>query len=222
MVHALEIVRNSAYNSLQVSLKHGGGGLTIMGSYTYGKSLDQASNLGEPVDPYNYGLTRVSSFDIGQDFVTSYRYELPFDKLFKQSDEGMGCLRDHAFQQRSSRDADQPQRHSLGRKLQQRSEWRLYSNRADRFVGLPLSFRLPGATFPRSVRPATHRDGCFADRDFSESKVLEFRMETFNTFNHAQFFGANSVDGNINDATFGQVVNAMSPRLMQAALKFRF
>lgn len=38
---------NSAYNSLQVSLKHSGGGLTILGSYTYGKSLDQASNLGE-------------------------------------------------------------------------------------------------------------------------------------------------------------------------------
>jgi hypothetical protein len=57
---------------------------------------------------------------------------------------------------------------------------------------------------------------------FSESKVLEFRMETFNTFNHAQFFGANSVDGNINDSTFGRVINATSPRLMQAALRFRF
>jgi hypothetical protein len=57
---------------------------------------------------------------------------------------------------------------------------------------------------------------------FSESKVLEFRMETFNTFNRAQFFGANSVDGNINDSTFGQVTNAMPPRLMQVALKFHF
>lgn len=57
---------------------------------------------------------------------------------------------------------------------------------------------------------------------FSESKVLGFCLETFNTFNHAQFFGANSVDGNINDSTFGQVINAMSPRLTQAALKFRF
>jgi hypothetical protein len=47
-------------------------------------------------------------------------------------------------------------------------------------------------------------------------------METFNTFNHAQFFGANSVDGKINDSTFGQIVNAMSPRLMQAALKLIF
>jgi hypothetical protein len=57
---------------------------------------------------------------------------------------------------------------------------------------------------------------------FAESKVLEFRMETFNTFNHAQFFGANSVDGNFNSPTFGRVVSATAPRLMQAALKFRF
>jgi len=32
----------------------------------------------------------------------------------------------------------------------------------------------------------------------------------------------NSVVGNFNDSTFGQVINAMSPRLMQAALKFHF
>ena len=36
---------------------------------------------------------------------------------------------------------------------------------------------------------------------FAESRSVEFRFETFNTFNHAQFFGANSVDGNINSST---------------------
>jgi hypothetical protein len=56
----------------------------------------------------------------------------------------------------------------------------------------------------------------------SESKVLEFRFETFNTFNHPQFFGANSVDGNINDSTLGEVVSVMPPRLIQAAPKFSF
>ena len=60
------------------------------------------------------------------------------------------------------------------------------------------------------------------DTPLTESKSLEFRLESFNTFNHAQFFGASSVDGNINSATFGYVVAATSPRLMQAALKFRF
>lgn len=56
----------------------------------------------------------------------------------------------------------------------------------------------------------------------TESKALQFRVETFNTFNHAQFFGATSVDGNISDATFGQVVNSMSPRLLQVAMRFSF
>jgi hypothetical protein len=57
---------------------------------------------------------------------------------------------------------------------------------------------------------------------FTESKSLEFRWETFNTFNHAQFYGPASVDGNINGTTFGQVVSAAAPRLMQFAVKFGF
>jgi hypothetical protein len=60
------------------------------------------------------------------------------------------------------------------------------------------------------------------DIHLTESKVLEFRLETFNTFNHTQFSGANAVDGNSNDLTFGQVISAMPPRLMQISLKFRF
>jgi hypothetical protein len=60
------------------------------------------------------------------------------------------------------------------------------------------------------------------DTNLTESKVVEFRLETFNAFNHTQFFGANSVDGNINDSTFGQVISAVPPRLVQVSLKFRF
>jgi hypothetical protein len=56
----------------------------------------------------------------------------------------------------------------------------------------------------------------------TENKSLEFRVETFNTFNHAQFDGSGSVDGNINDATFGKAVKAAPPRISQVALKFLF
>jgi hypothetical protein len=56
----------------------------------------------------------------------------------------------------------------------------------------------------------------------TESKSLQFRMEAFNAFNHAQFFGPAAVNGNINSSTFGQVVSAAPPRLMQAAIKFVF
>jgi hypothetical protein len=54
------------------------------------------------------------------------------------------------------------------------------------------------------------------------SESLEFRLETFSTFNHTQFDGRGSVDGHINDATFGNVVNAPPPRISQAALKLFF
>jgi hypothetical protein len=56
----------------------------------------------------------------------------------------------------------------------------------------------------------------------TESASLEFRFETFNTFNHAQFDGANSVDGNINDSTFGQILKSQPGRVSQLALKLNF
>jgi hypothetical protein len=57
---------------------------------------------------------------------------------------------------------------------------------------------------------------------FTESRTLEIRFETFNAFNHAQFFGGSSVDGNISSATFGYVTHAAPPRISQVAAKFTF
>ena len=57
----------------------------------------------------------------------------------------------------------------------------------------------------------------------TESKSFEFRIESFNVFNHAQFYGAAAVDGEVNnDPHFGQVVSAAAPRLVQIAVKFAF
>jgi len=56
----------------------------------------------------------------------------------------------------------------------------------------------------------------------TESKSLQFRLEGFNVFNHAQFFGPRAVEGNIGSATFGQVVSAAAPRLVQLGVKFAF
>jgi hypothetical protein len=56
----------------------------------------------------------------------------------------------------------------------------------------------------------------------SESKSLELRFETFNSFNHAQFYGATAVDGNIGHANFGRITKADNPRFVQIAAKFSF
>ena len=49
---------------------------------------------------------------------------------------------------------------------------------------------------------------------------VQLRLEAFNVFNHAQFFGPATVDGNISSSTFGQVINADPPRLVQLGAKF--
>jgi hypothetical protein len=60
------------------------------------------------------------------------------------------------------------------------------------------------------------------DLPIGESRTLLFRVEAFNVFNHAQFFGAASVNGNISSTAFGEIVNAMPPRQVQLAMKFNF
>ena len=53
----------------------------------------------------------------------------------------------------------------------------------------------------------------------SESKYFQFRADIFNLFNKTEFVNP---DGNFSDATFGQVLQARDPRLVQFALKFYF
>jgi hypothetical protein len=73
---------NANYNALQFTLKRTTGPLTLLASYTYGKSLDQSSSIQEQVYPYNYREEYApSAFDIKHNFVVSYNYQLPFAKL---------------------------------------------------------------------------------------------------------------------------------------------
>jgi hypothetical protein len=37
----------------------------------------------------------------------------------------------------------------------------------------------------------------------TEAKSFEFRLEAFNAFNHSQFYGSASVDGQVEDPNFG-------------------
>ena len=87
-------IGNSNYNSLQVTLRHTSGPLQLLAAYTYSKSLDQSSNLGEEVNPLNPSLSRaLSAFDITHNFVVSYNYQLPvcaFVPRHEPLDAGMG------------------------------------------------------------------------------------------------------------------------------------
>jgi len=72
----------SSYNSLQVNFRHTSGRLQMLLGYTYSKSLDIASGYGEQFNPVNPNLSRgLSAWDQTHNFVTSYTYVLPIDRL---------------------------------------------------------------------------------------------------------------------------------------------
>jgi hypothetical protein len=239
---------NSSYNALQLTLKRTKGAFTVLASYSYSKSLDWSSNLQEQVNPYNYRLEYgVSAFDIKHNFVVSYNYELPFEKLFHTKSRWIqgwaisGITRfatglpvtfasfgDNALVNVQNNgingvsidlpDAMQGnlQINHNPRNGQPYFNTALFSPNA---LGTPgdsarRPFYGPGMdNFDVAVHKVTR---------FNESRALELRFETFNTFNHAQFFGAGAVDGNINSSTFGYVTHAASPRISQVAAKFTF
>ena len=79
------------------------------------------------------------------------------------------------------------------------------------------------STTPRSIccGPGENQwDLTFSKKvSLSEAKYLQFRADIFNLFNKTQFVNP---DGNFSNSTFGQVLQARDPRLVQFALKFYF
>ena len=76
-------IGNSNYNALQITVRHSSKRLNVLAGYTYSKSEDQSSNLGEEVNPLNPALSKaLSAFDVKHNFVVSYSYKIPFETLF--------------------------------------------------------------------------------------------------------------------------------------------
>ncbi len=239
---------NSNYDALDLTLKHTSGRLTMLASYTYGKSLDESSNLQEQVNPFNYRAEYgISAYDIEHNFVLSYNYELPTEKLFGAKNrltEGWavsGITRlatglpvtlasngDNSLVYAQNNGIN-----SVSIDLPNVAPGNLEINHNPRngqpyfntalFTPNPLGTQGDAARRPFYGPGVNNFDMALHKvTKLTESKSLEFRFETFNTFNHAQFDGSGSVDGNISDATFGKVVKAAPPRISQVALKFLF
>jgi hypothetical protein len=72
----------SNYNAGEVNVHYISNRLEVIGAYTYAKSLDESSNVGEEVNPINPALSyAISAYDIRHNFVVSYNYEPPFELL---------------------------------------------------------------------------------------------------------------------------------------------
>jgi hypothetical protein len=104
-------IGNSNYNALQITLRHSSKRLSVLAGYTYSKSEDRSSNLGEEVNPLNPALSKaLSAFDVKHNFVVSYSYKIPFREPLphlEPLDGRVGDLWNHAFHFRTAGDPGQ-------------------------------------------------------------------------------------------------------------------
>ncbi len=242
-------VGNSNYNSFQATLQRRTKNLNLMIAYTYSKSIDNASSLADTGDPFNLNLMRaLSAFDLKHNLVATYEYTLPVERLVKRSNRWtqgwaisgithastgfpvtLSSADDNSLQGSNPNGVNNrymdlpdvvPGPLDVGNYAQNGQSY--YFNIS---LFKPNALGTPGDASRRYF----YGPGSFnTDLAFlksvpiSETKTLQLRLETFNIFNHPQFFGPQAVNGNISSPLFGEVVKAAPPRLMQLAVKFTF
>jgi len=240
---------NSNYNSFQTSLRHTGGRSEFLLGYTWSKVLDNASNwgtsLGGQINFLNPRLGKsISVFDMAHNFVASYSYELPFDKLgaanhprltrgwvvtgvtrfttgtpvrIRENDDR--SLLGTRFTGPTGQGLDEPNFTPGPLKITDPRTGQLYFDKS-------LFSKEPLGQLGTSGREFFHGPGLngwdlslHKDIRLTESKTLQLRGELFNAFNHTQF--GNPV-GNIRSGAFGFVTSASAPRIGQVAVKILF
>ena len=235
-------VANSSYNSFQTlvnqRLSHG---LQFLVSYTWSRSMDNASSYENSVNPIDPRKSRsLSLFDARNRLVVSESWQVPewnisnwtrhvangwsFSSIFTlQSGFPIRLTSTEDTELMSSYDFEtpgEPDQIAPLRRLSPQKTGGYYFDPAS-FTDAPLG-QIGNA--PRTIccgPGTTNLDlGLHKVIALREATKLEFRTEVFNVFNHTQFF---SPDGNITDgASFGQVSRAQDPRLIQLALKLTF
>ena len=255
-------IANSAYNSLQISLKHNSKYGEFLAGYTYSKCLDNSSGLQDTTNPFDPQLSRsLCAFDVTHNFVISYSALLPFDRLphldhgvAKQIVGGWTLSGITTFASGLPVSLGEGDDNSLtgavGVDLPKiTGAGTVYSDQDPRHYGstyLNVGHFAPEdiGTIGDANRRFFHGPGLnnfdmalLKNIRFTEAMGLELRFEAFNIFNHAQFSNPN---GDINagapdfqtdpstgklvnqGGTFGLVLSAHDPRILQFALKFHF
>ena len=239
---------NSNYNSLQTTINKTVGPARFLVAYTWSKSLDNASLFGDLINPYDFRVSKaLSNFDMSQNFVASYSYDLPFQHLVHaQSGVAHGILAGWHLAGITRFTTGTPVAVSQSGDLSLCGCESLGTGAVDlpNYSGQPMQFFNPRTSSSyqyfstdvfsseqlgvpgNSNRRFFHGPGLnnwdvslFKNIRFSERFSMDIRAEFFNVFNHAQF--SNPV-GNFTADNFGQITSALSPRIGQVAAKLHF
>ena len=234
---------SSSYNSAQINYRHTSGRLQTLIGYTFSKAFDDSSGYGEQINPVNHRLSRgLSAFDSTHNFVASYNYTLPIDKLAgpKRLTNGWGISGITRFSTGLPVTLVETDDHSLlgtgfGGPIT------LPVDTPDQVARVVIENpRQTGGQYfnPSAFAPSTvgfegdarrrffHGPGLnnfdFAlikDTHITEQFNLQFRAEFFNLFNHAQFLTPGGILGS---GSFGQVPGTLPGRIGQLSLKLNF
>ena len=242
-------IANSNYNALETTLRYTHNRSQFLLSYTYAKSIDQGSSLGEQlniIDPHQ--SRTISAWDLKHDFVGSYTWALPIATLVHKSNR----LTEEWSLSGTARFAtgfpvtlfDNSDNSLLGTLGNGANNYLLDT---PQYLPGPLKINTNGrngrtafntALFPEEnlgqlgnakrrvfYGPGINNFDMTLQKGLrlADARSFQFRLEAFNAFNHTQFYGPASVDGQVEDTNnFGKIVSAAAPRLVQLAAKFSF
>jgi hypothetical protein len=238
----------SRYDALELNLRYHGSRSGFLLGYTYSKSMDTSSNLGEQVNPFDPDLTWApSSFDMRHNVIASYNYDLPLERLFRRRNAltlgwtVSGITRfSSGFPVTLYNDTDSSLLGTFGNGVNNHlldtpaytpgCDLRINHDPAQGPAFNTACFSIPAlGQLGNAPRRFFYGPGIentdltlLKNVPFGGSRTLQLRLEAFNVFNRAQFYGPGAVDGNVASSTFGNIVRAASPRLLQLGVKFAF
>lgn len=239
---------NFNYNSLQAGLRmENRHGLTVQFAYTYSHEIDEVSNdLGGVSNPYNLAYDHGSGgLDRRHIFNANYIYKIP---VFTKSDSNFARMALGGWEISGITVAQtgvpQPLNYNgvdtlgLGGGTTNRpnqvakvtyAKTRLAWFSTNSFASPTAPWNGgPNDGFGNAAKDAVRLPGLFNFNlalfktiafTSETGPSLQFRLETFNTFNHTEF---NGIDSGTTDGNFGQVTSTYDPRTLQLGAKFAF
>jgi hypothetical protein len=243
-------VANSNYNGLQISLeKNFSHGLLFQASYTFSKAIDQGASFENELNPINANATRgLSLLDAKNRFVFSPVWQLPIPKKegftgkvvngwqvsaiityqsgfpIRVQDENDSELQSSIFFESTNTPYSTAPTQFVNPKTTPGNYWFNPGTFCDPTTGSPCPQQL--GTFGNTPHalccgPALNNTDLVIAKltPIGEKLNTEFRAEFYNAWNHTQF---ENPDGDFSDSTFGQILKARDPRVMQFAIKVLF
>lgn len=243
-----ETIANSNYNALEATARYQRGGSQFLFSYAFAKSMDQGSNIGEQLNPIDPRQSRaVSAWDQKHTFAASYAVAIPIERICQKSNRlttdwtisgtarfATGfpvTLYDNSDNSLLGTLGNGVNNYLLDTPRYQAGSLKINTNARN---GKPafntVLFKEENLGQLGNARRRVFHGPGIENFDltlqknvrFSEPRSLELRIEAFNAFNHSQFYGPASVNGQVEDPNFGQITGAASPRLVQLVAKYQF